>query len=56
MFYALWFTAKQFMSLQRQEALTFIDYSGPFFLLWFFPIGIWFIQPKVNSILGEKNA
>ena len=56
MFYALWFTAKQFTTFQRQEAVTFFEFSGPFFMLWFFPIGVWFMQPKVNKLLGEEDA
>lgn len=31
-------------------------FAGEFFLLWFHPIGIWFIQPKVNAIVsGNYN-
>lgn len=55
MFYGLWFTAKQFTALRKQGQVQFIDYSGPFFLLWFAPIGVWFIQPKVNELLGEPS-
>lgn len=55
-FYALGFTAKQLIKLEQQKEVTFVDYSGPFFLFWFFPIGVWFIQPKVNKLLAlEKN-
>lgn len=53
MFYALWFTAKQFTTLQNREKVTFFEYSGPFFMLWLFPIGVWFIQPIINKQLGE---
>ena len=28
----------------------FREYVGTFFLLWFFPIGIWTIQPRINRI------
>lgn len=55
-FYALGFTAKQLVKVERGENVTFFSYSGPFFLFWFFPIGIWFIQPRVNYLLGGKNA
>ena len=56
MFYALVFTAKRLVTLERQQEVSFFEYSGPFFLLWFFPIGIWFIQPKVNKMLGNNDA
>lgn len=55
MFYALWFTAQQFMTLQRQEPSKFMDFSGPFFLMWFFPLGVWFIQPKVNELFSTRQ-
>ena len=55
-FYSLGFTAKQLTKLERNKDVTFFTYSGPFFLLWFFPIGVWFIQPKVNQLLGNNNA
>ena len=53
-FYALLFAAKSLVTLERNQAPTFFDYSGPFFLLWFFPIGVWFVQPRVNKLLGER--
>ena len=55
-FYALGFTAKQLAKLEQGINVSFFSYSGPFFLFWFFPIGIWFIQPKVNQLLGGSNA
>lgn len=54
-FYALGFTAKQIIKLEQQKEVTFVDYSGPFFLFWFFPIGVWFIQPKVNKLLASEK-
>ncbi|GAB3010902.1 hypothetical protein [Bowmanella dokdonensis] len=55
-FYALGFTAKQLVKLEQGQDVSFFSYSGPFFLFWFFPIGIWFIQPKVNQLFGASNA
>ena len=55
MFYGLWFTAKQFVTLQRNEKVKFIDYSGPFFLFWFSPIGVWFLQPRINEVFSEEG-
>jgi hypothetical protein len=56
MFYALVFTAKRLVTLERKQQVSFFEYSGPFFLLWFFPIGVWFIQPRVNKLLGNNDA
>jgi hypothetical protein len=55
MFYGLWFTAKQFTTYQHGRDVSFLEYSGPFFLFWFSPIGVWFLQPKVNQ-LPDRNA
>lgn len=54
--YSLGFTAKQLTKLDQGIDVSFYSYSGPFFLFWFFPIGVWFIQPKVNQLLGANNA
>ncbi len=55
-FYALVFTANRLVTLERKQKVSFFDYSGPFFLLWFFPLGVWFIQPRVNKLLGSHHA
>jgi len=55
-FYSLGFTAKQLTKLDQGKEVSFFSYSGPFFLLWFFPLGVWVIQPKVNELLDNKNG
>lgn len=55
MFYVLYFVAKNLTTAERQQKVTFYDYSGPFFLLWFFPLGIWVIQPRVNRMFREEG-
>ena len=55
-FYALLFTAKSLVTLERGQVARFFDYSGPFFLLWFFPIGVWFVQPRVAKLLGSGTV
>lgn len=54
-FYSLGFTAKQLTKLEQRKEVAFPSYVGSFVNLWFFPIGVWFIQPKVNRLLGQKN-
>jgi hypothetical protein len=27
------------------------DFAGEFFLLWFYPVGIWIVQPKINKMV-----
>jgi len=55
MFYSFYFAAKVFKTAELQRAVTFSDFSAEFFLLWFAPIGVWIIQPKVNSMTGESH-
>ena len=54
MFYCLYFVSKTIKTVELQREVTFSDYAGEFFLLWFYPVGVWFIQPKVNE-LTKKN-
>lgn len=54
-FYALLFAAKSLVMVERNQTAKFFEYSGSFFLLWFFPIGVWFIKPRVNKLLGGGN-
>ena len=55
MFYGLWFTAKQYVTLQREQSAKFPDYIGPFFLFWISPVGVWFLQPGINDIFSDKR-
>ena len=48
--YCLYFNAKSLRAVELQRPVTFSDYSGEFFLIWFFPVGIWIIQPRINRI------
>ena len=49
--YALWFAGKQLMCLRHQRDVEFLEVSGPMFLIWTFPLGVWFVQPVVNDLL-----
>jgi len=59
-FYQLYFVSKTIKTTELRREVVFSDYIGEFFLVWFYPIGIWFIQPKINEIaqadyLGEED-
>jgi hypothetical protein len=55
-FYCLYFVSKTFKTIELQRETTFSDFAGEFFLLWFYPIGIWIIQPKINKMVdGMPN-
>ncbi|MFL5730413.1 MAG: hypothetical protein ACJ75J_13075 [Cytophagaceae bacterium] len=53
MFYILYFTAKTLKTAELQKEVSFSDFAGEFFLIWFYPIGIWIIQPKINKMVEE---
>jgi len=49
-YYCLYFNAKALKTVESQKPVTFSDFAGEFFLIWFFPIGIWIIQPRINKL------
>jgi hypothetical protein len=55
-FYSLYFVAKTFKTVELQRETTFSDFAGEFFMIWFYPIGIWIIQPKVNKMVEEGTT
>lgn len=52
MFYLLYFVAKSLVLVETGSAVTFYEYAGPFFLLWFFPVGVWITQPRINRLFA----
>lgn len=53
-FYCLYFVAKTLKAVEMQRPVTFSDFAGEFFLIWFFPIGVWIIQPRINKLFDEN--
>ena len=53
-FYCLYFNAKALKTVEWQKPVTFSDFAGEFFLIWFFPIGIWIIQPRINKLFDTN--
>jgi hypothetical protein len=56
MFYNLYFVSKNLVLAETGKQASFYNFAGPLFLIWFFPIGIWFVQPRINRIYAEKNS
>ena len=52
-FYCLYFVSKCLKAVEWQRPVTFSDYAGEFFLIWFFFIGVWLIQPRINKLFNE---
>jgi hypothetical protein len=53
MIYCIYFTAKTLKTVELQRIVHSSDYIGEFFLIWLFPIGVWFIQPRINKIVQQ---
>jgi hypothetical protein len=50
-FIGLRFAAKAMKSVELGRMARFSDYSGEFFLIWFSPVGIWILQPRLNDLI-----
>lgn len=55
MIHNLYFVAKTFKTVELQKEVTFSDFIGEFFMFWFYFIGVWFVQPKINKMIEEEN-
>jgi hypothetical protein len=53
-FLGLRFAAKTMKSVELGRLATFGDYAGEFFLIWFSPVGIWVIQPRLNKLIANR--
>lgn len=49
-FYTFYFIAKTIKTVELQRDVVFADFMGEFFMLWFYPVGIWILQPKINKL------
>lgn len=54
-FYCLYFNAKALKTVEWQRPTTFNDFAAEFFLICFFPIGVWIIQPRLNKLFDTNN-
>ena len=55
-FYCLAYPAKALKSIESGKDVSLGDYIGDFFLILFFPIGVWFIQPRLNKIAMKDKG
>jgi len=49
--YVFYFAAKMLMSTIEGKVVGFDKAFGYFFAFWFFPIGVWYIQPKAQKLI-----
>lgn len=52
-FYIYYFVSKNLITVEKSKKAVFSEFTGHIFLLWFFPVGIWIIQPRVNKIFAK---
>ncbi|MEL5993434.1 hypothetical protein [Hymenobacter segetis] len=55
-FYCIYFNAKSLKATELQRPVVFADYLGEIFIIWFFPIGIWAVQPRINALFGVSST
>jgi hypothetical protein len=49
------FPVKVLKSIEKTREATFGEYVGDFFLMLFLPIGVWFLQPRINRALKHSE-
>jgi hypothetical protein len=54
MFYSIYFNAKSLKAVELQRPVKGDEFIAEFFLLWFFLIGVWILQPRINRIFDAK--
>lgn len=54
LFYSMYFAAKTLKTAELQREVTFRDFASEFFMFWFFPVGVWILQPRIND-MAEKS-
>lgn len=53
MFYCLLFAAKTFKSVELKREVDLPDYIAELLQLWYFPLGVWLLQPRINRIFSK---
>ena len=53
--YSFYVLAKLLKTAEKQRESDFEDFIAEFFFFWIFPIGIWFIQPRINKLFEQEK-
>lgn len=53
--YSVLFAAKALKSIELHRETNSSEYMGDFLLLLMFPVGVWFVQPRVNKAWLQRN-
>ena len=52
-FYAIASAAMRLKSYETGNRVGFGGAFGTFLMIWFFPLGVWFVQPRINRASAE---
>jgi hypothetical protein len=50
MIYSVLYAAKTLKTIELGRATKIDEYAGEAFLIWMVPLGVWFIQPRLNKL------
>lgn len=54
LFYCLYFTARALKTVELRRVITLQEYAAEFVQLWYFPLGVWILQPRINKIFSGR--
>ncbi|MCK7591441.1 hypothetical protein M0G43_12715 [Subsaxibacter sp. CAU 1640] len=54
--YSMYFAAKTLKTAELQRPVKFADFAPEFFMLWFYFVGIWILQPRINKLVATLNT
>jgi hypothetical protein len=54
-FYMLYFVAKCLVSYRESNGDHDVSFLGLFLCFWFFPVGVWLLQPRFNIYMHDRN-
>ena len=52
-YYMLWYAASQFVAAEKKAEASYSEFALPMLGFWFSIVGVWFLQPRVNRVLGS---
>jgi hypothetical protein len=55
-FHSMYFVAKTIKTAELQREVIFNDFVAEFFMLWFYFVGVWILQPRINKMVEQADA
>ncbi len=53
--YCAFFVAKALKSVEQDRSATLKEYAWDILLFLFFPVGVWYLQPRINKIFSDQG-